>query len=121
MLNDASAELASRYFCFCDVVIDYISQKLCLYFEQYCILSLLAGIPYTKICFWAFSVPPHPTKTVQHCFAGEEPDVYFQVLKLKKLNPQMTQYVTLTFMRYSHEYFASLVLCFGVDIFIICP
>lgn len=50
-------------------------------------MSVLARIPHTKKCFCFFSIPTHPTKTVQHCFAGMELDVYFQVLKLKKTQP----------------------------------
>lgn len=33
-------------------------------------------------------MPPHPTKPVQHHIGGNEPDVRFEVLKLKKTKQQ---------------------------------
>lgn len=118
MLNDASAKNASRCFCFCDVEIDYISQKLCFTFWAVLnTVSISRDTPYKAMFLFFFSIPPHPTKTVQRCFGGKEPDVYFEVVKLKKPNPQTTQYVSLTLMRYIRGYFASLVLCFGVEVF----
>lgn len=93
MLPDVAASMTLKYIIYPRIYV--------FHFEQYCILSLLAGIPHTKGRLFFFPIPLHLAKIMQHNFGHKEPGICFEVLKLQtntlppptktKANPKQTK------------------------------